>query len=118
MMSRKTLAWAIAIWAALTWGGRIAIVFDLGSDPGERVRIGLSVLVAAAAVPALVVGRWVRPAVYAYAAVNTVLWVRSVVVVFSEERAQSFLVVHTTLALLSLLLAAVAALTVWREPPV
>lgn len=114
MMSRKRLAWAIGVWTAIAWGGRVAIVFDIGSDPAERLRIGLSVFAAVAAVVALAAGRWVRPVVSAYAAVGTVVWVRSVVVVFSEDRALPFLAVHATLAGVSLLLATVAVVTVWR----
>ena len=115
MMSRIRLAWAIGVWTAVAWGGRVVIVFDIGSDPAERWRIGLSVLTAAAAVVALAFGRWVRPVVSVYSAVTTVVWVRSVVVVFSEDRALTFLAVHTILAAVSLLLAAVAAVTVWRD---
>lgn len=115
MMSRIRLAWAIGVWAAIAWGGRVAIVFDIGSDPAERLRIGVSVLTAVAAVIALAAGRWVRPVVYAYAAVATVVWVRSVIVVFSDERSPAFLAVHSALAGVSLLLAAVAAVTVWRD---
>lgn len=115
MMSRKRLAWAIGVWTAIAWGGRIAIVFDIGSDPWERIRIGVAVLTAAAAVMALAAGRWMKPVVLAYTATAIVVWVRSVVVVFSGERSPAFLAVHVALAAVSLLLAGVAAFIVWRE---
>jgi hypothetical protein len=114
-MSRKVLAWAIGVWAAIAWGGRIAIVFDIGSDPGERLRIAVSVLAAVAAVVALAVERWTTPVVLVYSGIATIVWVRSVIVVFSEDRSLPFLAVHTVLAVISLLLAGIAAVTVWRE---
>lgn len=117
MMSRMALAWAIGVWAAIAWGGRLAIVFDIGSDTGERLRIAVSVLTALAAVGALVVRRGVKPAVLVYSTAAAVVWIRSVIVVFSEDRAPAFLAVHTILAAVSLLLAGVAAFTVWRERP-
>lgn len=116
MMSRIRLAWAIAVWAAVAWGGRLAIVFDVGSDLDERLRIAVSVVTAIAAVAALAVRRWVRPLVLVYSAVATLVWVRSVLVVLGEDRSGPFLVVHVALAAVSLLLAGVAAVTAWREP--
>ena len=115
MMSRIRLAWAIGVWAAIAWGGRVAIVFDIGSDPWERARIAVSVLTAAAAVVALAARRWVRPVVVAYSMVAIAVWVRSVVVVLSDDRSPAFLAVHVALAGVSLLLAAAAAITVWRD---
>ena len=112
-----TLAWAIGVWAAISWGGRIAIVFDIGSDPWERIRIGVSVLAAVAAVVALVVRRGVKPVVLGYSTIATVVWLRSLIVVFSEDRSVPFLAVHTVLAGGSLLLAGVAAVTAWRGRP-
>lgn len=116
MMSRNRLAWAIGLWAAISWGGRVAIVFDIGSAPADRLRIGASVLVAAAAVTALIARRGERPVVSVYALVQAIVWIRSLVVVFTSEQTPGFLVVHTILAAGSLALAAVASLTVWRAP--
>jgi hypothetical protein len=115
MISRIGLAWAIGVWAIIAWGGRVAIVFDIGSAPAERLRIAGAVVTAAAAVVALAARRWERPVVLVYAGVAAVVWIRSLIVVFSEDRSSAFLVVHALLAAVSLLLATVAAISVWQR---
>lgn len=114
MMSRTSLAWAIAGWAAISWGGRILIVFDTGAGGWERIRIAASVLVAVAAVTALWLRRWEVPAIFAYTGVTIVVWVRSMSTVLMEPHSTGFVAVHLLLAGISLTLAAVALVSLRR----
>lgn len=114
MMSRTALAWAIAGWTALSWGGRVLIVFDTGADGWDRIRIAASVLVAVAAITALWLRRWEVPAISAYAAVTIVVWVRAMSTVLTEQHSTGFVAVHLLLAGISLTVAALALLTLRR----
>lgn len=114
MMSRIPLAWSIGVWAAITWGGRIAIVFDTGSDRADRARIALAIVTAALAVVALATDRVARPTVSLYAVVGSAIWIRSASSVIGGDGSIGFQAVHASLAVGSLALAAVAVLSVWR----
>lgn len=111
MISRTVLAWAIGVWALLAWGGRILIVFDAGSGVWDRTRIALSLITAAAAVVALWAGRWIKPALLAYAAVAAVVWIRSAVFVMTDDTTPAFVAIHLFLAAVSLGLGVLAVLT-------
>lgn len=115
MMSRISLAWSIGLWALVTWGGRIAIVFDTGSDAADRWRIAIAVLTAVAAVLTLATDRVARPTVTTYALVSGVIWVRSSISVIGGGGTVPFQVVHAVLATVSVALAVVALVTVWRR---
>lgn len=103
------------MWALVAWGGRILVVFDAGSGVWDRTRIALSLVAAVAAVVALWAGRWIKPALLAYAAVAAVVWIRSAVSVMTEDATPAFVAVHLLLAAVSLGLGALAVLTA-RQP--
>lgn len=104
----------ILLWGAVVWGGRIALVFEAGSDPGDRLRIATAVGATLVAFAALLSGRLTRPATAFYAAVTAAVWIRSVVVVLAGRPDVGFLAVHALLAVVSLAVAAMAVLTVWQ----
>lgn len=114
MMSRTALAWAIAVWMLVAWGGRVLIVFDAGSAPWDRARIALSVVTAVFAVLALWRDRWVKFALVSYATVAAVVWTRSVFTVATGVEGGAFKRVHFILAAVSLGLALWALVTVRR----
>lgn len=115
-MSRNRLAWAILGWGLLVWGGRLAIVFDVGSDPADRIRIAVSVITSVLASLALWTSRGPRVAVWLYAAVAAFVWIRSAITVATGGGSVAFQAVHALLAMVSLALAALAVVTVEREP--
>ncbi len=101
----------IAIWAAVTWGGRIGLL--TGDETlVAKARIAVSLLAAAVAVAGLLFrGSWRRPAVGFYVAVTLVVWVTSVISVVSDPASSvAFKGVHLVLAAVSIALAGVA----WR----
>lgn len=110
-MSNRTLAVVIAVWAALTWGGRINLITDPeAADPATWLRVGASLVAAAGAVVGLVrVGRRSRALVAAYVAVTAFVWVGSLVSVWTTEHELGFRLVHTGLAAVSLALAGAAS---------
>ena len=102
VVSRTVLAIAIAGWTLLTWGGRIRLLTDAEqADAGNWLRIGGSLLVGAVAVAVLLVAggggleRWVLTF---FAGWSVVLWVRSLVVVWTGSESVAFKLVHTVLA--------------------
>jgi len=117
MMSRTRLAWVIGLWAVVVWGGRTAILLDTGASPWDRGRVGLSVVLAAAVVTAFATGRLERPIAVAYALGTVLVWGRSLVSVWTGDESVGFVAVHTVLASVSLLLAALAVrATLTRSP--
>ncbi len=111
MMSHRTLAALIAIWAAITWGGRIGLM--VGDETlVAKSRIAISLLAAAVAVAGLLLGgSWRKPAVRSYAVVTLAVWVTSVISVVGDAASSlAFKGVHLVLAAVSITLAGVA----WR----
>lgn len=109
MVSRPTLALAVAAWTLLTWGGRIRLLTAAEqSDPANWARIGGSLLLGAAVVVVLFLApggsleRWVLTA---FAGWSVLLWARSLAVVLPAEHSTAFKAVHTLLALGFFLLA-------------
>lgn len=109
-MSRR-LALAIGVWALITWGGRINLLTDPeAGDPTTWLRVGASLVAAAGAVVGLLVtSRWSRSLLATYAAVTGIVWVVSLVSVWSNDHELGFRLVHTLLAAVSLVLAFLAA---------
>lgn len=101
MLSRTILAIAIAAWTLLSWGGRIRLLTEAEQDVGNWLRIGGSLLLGAAAVAVLLVAegggleRWILTL---FAAWSTVLWLRSLISVWTGDQSMAFKVVHTVLA--------------------
>jgi hypothetical protein len=116
MMSHRTLAALIAIWAAITWGGRIGLL--VGDETFvAKSRIAISLLAAAVAVVGLLLGgSWRKLAVGSYAAVTVAVWVTSVISVVGDPASSlAFKGVHLMLAAVSITLAGVAWGTVVRR---
>lgn len=117
MIGRPALAIAILIWTALTWGGRLRLLTDAEqSDLDNWTRIGGSILIGLAAalvlwlVPASGVERWVLSA---FAAWSTLIWLRSLITVWTDDNSTAFKLVHTVLAAGFFALAYLAAKTGW-----
>lgn len=116
MMSHRTLAALIAVWAVITWGGRIGLL--AGDETlGAKARIAISLLSAAGAVAGLVLRHpWQRPAVGLYVAVTLAVWLTSVVSVLGDPTSSpAFKGVHVVLATVSIALAAAAGRLVFRR---
>lgn len=110
------LAALIAIWAAITWGGRIGLL--VGDETlVAKARIAISLLAAALAVTGLLLrGPWRKPAVGIYVAVTLAVWVTSVVSVASDPASSfAFKAVHLVLAVVSIMLAGIAWTIVFRR---
>lgn len=120
MVSRTVLAVAIAVWTLLTWGGRIRLLTDAEQgDLGNWLRIGGSVLVGGLAVLVLLVAGetlWERWILTFFAAWSTVIWLRSLITVWSGQESMAFKSVHTVLASGFFLLAYWAIRTGWSYP--
>jgi hypothetical protein len=103
------LAALIAVWAAVTWGGRIGLL--TGDETlVAKGRIAISLLVAVGAVVGLLSrARWQRSAVVAYAVVTGAVWGSSAVSVLGDPTSSAaFKAVHLILAAISISLAALA----------
>ena len=116
MIADRSLAFLIAVWAAVTWGGRIGLL--TGDVSGwAKVRIAVSLVLAFVAVIGL--GSrvaWRKPAVVAYAAGVFVIWGSSMVSVMTDSTTSvPFRLVHTFLALGSMALAGYALRCVKRS---
>jgi hypothetical protein len=102
MVSRPVLALAIVAWTLITWGGRVRLLTDAEqADLANWVRIGGSLLIGvlAAAVLLLAPGRGLeRWLLTAFAAWSSVIWLRSLVTVWSGGESAAFKLVHTLLA--------------------
>lgn len=119
-MSRRTLGWAIAIWATITWGGRIGLLTGPeADDPWTWIRVLGSLAAAAGATYALLrPSSGSRALLVVYAGVTVAVWSTSVVSVWITDHETAFRVVHTVLAAVSLALAAAAAREAFmRVPP-
>lgn len=116
MISHRTLAALISVWALITWGGRIGL---LAGDETivAKARIAVSLLAATAAVIGVLVRRpWSRAAVGLYVGVTVVVWGTSAVsVVGDPSSSAAFKGVHLLLATVSLAVAAVAWSAVFRR---
>jgi hypothetical protein len=102
MVSRTVLAIAIGVWTLVAWGGRVRLLTGAEqADLGNRVRIGGSLLLGGTAVAVLLLSvssSWERWILTLFAAWSTVLWARSLIVVWPGNQSMAFKVVHTALA--------------------
>ena len=116
MMSHRTLGALIAVWAAVTWGGRIGL---LAGDETliAKARIAISLVAAGVAVAGLLARvSWRRPAVGLYVVVTVAVWMTSVISVLRDPASSlAFKGVHLALAAVSIGLAAVAWRVVFRQ---
>lgn len=115
MMSHRTLAALIAIWAAITWGGRIGLL--AGDETlAAKARIAISLLAAVVAVVGLLMRGPVRkPAIGFYVVVTLAVWLTSVVSVVSDPASSTaFRAVHVALAGVSIAVAGIAWRLVFR----
>jgi hypothetical protein len=116
MMSHRTLAALIAVWAAVTWGGRIGL---LAGDETlvAKARIAISLLAAATAVIGLLQrGSWRKPAVGFYVVVTLAVWGTSVISVMGDPASSiAFKAVHLVLAAVSVALAGIVWNVVFRR---
>lgn len=119
MLSRTVLAVAIAVWTLLTWGGRIRLLAEAEQDLSNWLRIGGSLVVGAAAVAVLLLAqgtaleRWILAL---FAAWSTIIWLRSLVSVWTGDESTAFKAVHTVLAAGFLLLSAASIRVGWLAP--
>jgi hypothetical protein len=115
-MSHRSFAALIAIWAAITWGGRIGL---LAGDETlvVKARIAISLLAAAAAVIGLLQrGSWRKPAVGLYVVVTFGVWGSSVISVVGDPASSiAFKAVHLVLAAVSVALAGIVWNVVFRR---
>lgn len=101
MLSRTVLAFAVAAWTLLSWGGRIRLLTEAEQDLGNWLRIGGSILVGAMAVGVLLLAegggleRWILAI---FALWSTALWLRSLFSVWTGDQSLAFGAVHTVLA--------------------
>jgi hypothetical protein len=106
-MSYRRLAVLIAVWALVTWGGRIGLLQE-GAGWLDWTRIAGSLAVAATAAALLWRGRR-SPVLWVYSGFTALIWVTSLVSVWSGEHSVGFRLVHSALAGGSLLLAGLVA---------
>ena len=117
-MRRRPFALALVGWTFFVWTSRIANIWrDEGLDTGERLgRTGLAASFTVLAV-AVVVTMWRRAdrasrvAIGALAGWSVVVWVVRHTRILVADHEIGFKVVHTVLAVVSIVLAALA----WRE---
>jgi hypothetical protein len=117
-MRRHPATVALVAWTFLVWTTRIANIWrDADLDTGERwgrTLLALSFTVLAIAVAVAVVRRLRRAtfvAVGALAAWTVIVWVVRGIGILAADHDPAFKVVHTVLAVVSIVLAALA----WRE---
>lgn len=111
MIPRRGLGIVIIAWALVSWGGRIGLL--TGPESAELVtwlRIVGSIVTAAIAAAALVVDApWMRPATWLYAGTVAAVWLTSLASVWADgSNSTGFRLVHTVLAVVSLVLALLA----------
>lgn len=106
-MSHRRLAVLVAVWALVTWGGRIGLLQG-GAGWLDWTRIVGSLAVAATATALLWRGRW-SPVLWVYSGFTTLIWVTSLVSVWSGDHPLGFRLVHSVLAAASLALAGLVA---------
>ena len=117
-MSNRLLAVLIGVLAVVTWGTRINLLTG-SADPTTWLRVGASIVAAAGAVVGLLrVGRRSRALVATYVAVTAIVWVGSLVSVWTTEHPLGFRLVHTALAAVSLVLAGAASARLRELPAV
>jgi hypothetical protein len=117
-MRRHRSTVALVVWTFLVWTTRIAIIWrDADLDTGERwgrTLLALSFTVLAIAVVVALRRRLLQPtvvAVGALAAWTIVVWVVRGIGILAADHGGGFKVVHTMLAVVSIVLAVLA----WRE---
>ena len=116
MISHRVLAALIAMWAAVTWGGRVGLL--TGDETlMAKARIAVSLLVAVVAVASLLTrARWRHAAVATYAVVAVAVWGSSAVSVLGDPSSSpAFKAVHLLLAVVSVSLAVLAWYVVVRQ---
>lgn len=107
----------IGLWAVFTWGGRIGLL--VGDEATmAKVRIGLSLFVAAVAVVASAArATWLRPAVGVYSIATALVWSTSVFSVLGDPSSTlAFKLVHIALATVSIGIAVLAWVSVVNRP--
>lgn len=109
IMSHRRLAVLVAVWALVTWGGRIGLLRE-GADWLDWTRIAGSLAVAAMATVALWRGRRSQ-VLWVYGGFTTLIWVTSLVSVWSADHPVGFKLLHSALAAGSLMLAGLVAFT-------
>jgi hypothetical protein len=98
-MSRRGLGWAILVWTAISWGGRIRLLTDVDAgDLWSWVRIGGSFAIGLVVGLSLILGRGARPMAVLFAAWTIPIWARSLFMVWAEPNTIGFRLVHTALA--------------------
>ena len=107
MMSHRRLAVLVAVWALVTWGGRIGLLQE-GAGWLDWTRIVGSLAVAAMATVLLWSDRRWR-VLWIYSGLTALIWVGSLASVWSGEHSVGFRLVHSALAAVSLLLAGLVA---------
>jgi hypothetical protein len=116
-MSRRLLPWAILVWTATSWGGRIGLLTDAESaDAGSWARIGGSLAVGVLVWAALALDRLARPAAWLFAAWTAGVWGRSLVAVWTQPNSANFRLVHSVLAAVWFVLA-ILAVRHFGSPP-
>lgn len=110
MFSRRIVGWAILVYTLASWGGRIGLLTDVdGGNLWSWVRIGGSFVVGIVTWLSFVTNRWQRPMAFFFAGFTTLIWIRSLVVVWTEPaNSLAFNMVHTGLAALWLVMAGLA----------
>lgn len=120
MVTRTVLAIAIGVWTLLAWAGRVRLLTDAEQgDLGNWVRIGGSLLVGGVAVATLLLaagGGWERWALTFFALWTSVIWIRSLITVWTGDQSLAFKLVHTVLASGFLVLSYLAADRAWSGP--
>ena len=114
-LSPRGLALAVLLWTLVAWGGRVSLLAPGEADAATWLRIGGSLLTGLLGA----VGLWqlgeegrrlAAVWVWTYTAWTTVVWTTSLWSVWTADHPLSFQLVHTVLAVVSIDLAAVAAL--------
>jgi len=110
MFSRRTVGWVILGYTLASWGGRIGLLTAAdAADIWSWVRIGGSIAVGVATWLAFISSRWVVPIGWFFAGFTTLVWVRSLITVWTDPaNSLGFSVVHSVLAALWFAVAALA----------
>lgn len=113
-MQMSWLAVVVGIWNLALWGGRIALLSGAETtDPETWIRIAGSVSIALAVVVVLVIGTKLPAVLWTYVGWNLAVWLTSVASVWATSSDMTFRLVHTALAIGSVLVAAAVGFRAW-----